>query len=122
LIIWKALNLKFLTLLTIASKSMKADDLMIDKIASLARLEFKDEEKESIRKDMSQILTFVEKLNELDTNGIEPLIYMTEDVNVMRKDEVIHEINHEEALKNAPKKDSDYFRLPKVIGKVPDPE
>ena len=57
----------------------------------------------------------MESLNELDTSNVEPLIYMTEEKNVLRRDESRQEISHEDALKNAPKKDSDYFRVPKVI-------
>ena len=61
------------------------------------------------------MLSFIGKLNELDTDNVEPLIYMTNERNVLRKDEAEHPITQKEALKNAPKKDSDYFRAPKVI-------
>ena len=57
----------------------------------------------------------METLNEVDTSMVEPLIYMNDEVNVLRKDEVIQTITHEEGLANAPKKDTDYFRVPKVI-------
>lgn len=96
---------------------MKIDKETVDKIAHLARLEFENEAKEEIIKDMNNMLAFVEKLNELDTNNVEPLIYMSDEVNVLREDEVKHEITQQEALKNAPKKDSDYFKVPKVIEK-----
>jgi aspartyl-tRNA(Asn)/glutamyl-tRNA(Gln) amidotransferase subunit C len=96
---------------------MKIDNETVDKIAHLARLEFKNEAKEAMIKDMNNMLGFIDKLNELDTSNVEPLIYMSEEVNVFREDEVIHEITQQEALKNAPKKDSDYFKVPKVIGK-----
>lgn len=89
----------------------------IDKLAHLARLEFENEDKDRIREDLQKILGFVDKLNELDTEGVEPMIFMTEDKNVLREDEMKSEITHEQALKNAPKKDSDYFRVPKVIKK-----
>ena len=94
---------------------MQVDHQLVDKIATLARLEFSGDEKENIRTDLEKILTFVEKLNELDTEKVEPLIYVTEEHNVKRQDQVKQFITHEEALKNAPKKDSDYFRVPKVI-------
>lgn len=94
---------------------MKIDKSTVDHIAHLARLEFDDAGKEKMMEDMSKILSFMEKLNELDTNGVEPLIYMTDETNVLRPDVVKMEITHEEALKNAPKHDSDYFRTPKVI-------
>jgi aspartyl-tRNA(Asn)/glutamyl-tRNA(Gln) amidotransferase subunit C len=96
---------------------MKIDKETVDKIAHLARLEFGNEEKESMIKDMNNMIGFIEKLNELDTTNVEPLIYMSDEVNVLREDEVKPEITQEEALKNAPKKDSDYFKVPKVIGK-----
>lgn len=94
---------------------MKITEETVDRIAELSKLEFNPGEKQALVGDMNKILTFMEKLNELDTEGVEPLIYMTEEVNALRKDEVKHEITHDEALKNAPKKDSDYFRVPKVL-------
>ncbi len=96
---------------------MKIDKETVDKIAHLARLEFENEAKDQIIKDMNNMLAFVDKLNELDTSNVEPLIYMSDEVNVLREDEVIHEITQQEALKNAPKHDSDYFKVPKVIEK-----
>jgi aspartyl-tRNA(Asn)/glutamyl-tRNA(Gln) amidotransferase subunit C len=96
---------------------MDISNELIDKLADLAKLEFNGEEKEHIKNDLSRILTFIEKLNEIDTTGVEPLIFMSEAVNVLREDEVIQTISKEEALKNAPKKDSDYFRVPKFLDK-----
>lgn len=96
---------------------MKIDNETVDKIAHLARLEFDNETKEQIIKDMNNMLAFVEKLNEIDTSNVEPLIYMNDEVNVLREDEVKQDITQEEALKNAPKHDSDYFKVPKVIEK-----
>lgn len=94
---------------------MKIDNETVDKIAHLARLEYENEAKEQIKKDMNNMLGFIDKLNELDTSNVEPLIYMSDEVNVLREDEVIQEITQDEALKNAPKHDSDYFKVPKVI-------
>ena len=96
---------------------MKIDNETVDKIAHLARLEFENEAKEQIIKDMNNMLVFVEKLNELDTTNVEPLIYMSNETNVLREDEVKHDITQQEALKNAPQHDSDYFKVPKVIDK-----
>ena len=90
---------------------------MVDHLAHLARIEFENESKTEIISDLNKILSFVEKLNELDTENVEPLIYMTDENNVMREDEVILTITQQEALKNAPQKDSDYFKVPKVIEK-----
>ncbi len=87
----------------------------VDEIAHLARLEFDEQAKPEILKDMNRMLGFIEKLNELDTNNIEPLIYMTNERNMMREDESVNSISQKQALKNAPKKDSDYFKAPKVI-------
>lgn len=97
--------------------NMKIDNETVDKIAHLARLEFENEAKEQIIKDMNNMLSFIEKLNELDTSNIEPLIYMSDEVNILREDEVKQEITQDDALKNAPKHDSDYFKVPKVIEK-----
>lgn len=90
---------------------------MVDKLADLAKLEFNGEEKEKLKSDLSKITGFFEKLNELDTANVEPLIFMADEVNVLREDEVHQTITHEEALKNAPARDSDYFRIPKFLEK-----
>lgn len=104
--------------------SKKIDDKTVDEIAHLARLEFESGAKQAIIKDMNNMLAFVEKLNELNTSNVEPLIYMTDDPdsyrdrdNILREDEVKQEMTRYEALMNAPKKDSDYFKVPKVVEK-----
>jgi aspartyl-tRNA(Asn)/glutamyl-tRNA(Gln) amidotransferase subunit C len=94
---------------------MKITDEKIDQLAHLARLEFDDTTKQSIRQDLENMLKFAESLNQVDTTGVEPLIYMTNTQNNVRTDEVVHSFTKDELLKNAPKKDSDYFRVPKVI-------
>ena len=94
---------------------MNIDDHTINHIARLSRLEFKDDAKATIKGDLERILDLVDKLNEVNTDGVEPLIHMTEAVNVLREDVVVEEISKEEALRNAPRKDSDYFKVPKVI-------
>lgn len=83
----------------------------------MARLELAEDEKEAMIKDMSKILDFMAKLNEMDTSGIEPLVYMTGEVNNLREDVVKQDITTEEALKNAPKHTDDYFLVAKVIEK-----
>ena len=95
---------------------MKIDDQKIAQLAHLARLEFDEQSKEEIKKDLENILDLCEKLNEVNTDGIEPLIYMTDTTNNVRPDEIRQEFTREELLQNAPKKDSDYIRVPKVIG------
>ncbi|UKJ05912.1 Asp-tRNA(Asn)/Glu-tRNA(Gln) amidotransferase subunit GatC [Solitalea lacus] len=92
---------------------MKIDRSVVEKIAHLARLDVENVD-ESVA-DMNKILTFMEKLNELDTSNVEPLVYLTDDVNAFRQDIIKQEITHEEALKNAPNADEDYFKVAKVI-------
>ena len=96
---------------------MKIDHKTVDHLAHLARLEFENESKEAIVNDLNRILSFVEKLNELNTDNVSPLIYMTDETNVLREDSIHETISHAQALKNAPKKDSDYFRVPKFVEK-----
>ena len=96
---------------------MKIDHSTVDKLSDLAKLEFSKQTKEDIIKELNNILSFIDKLNELDTAKVEPLIYMNDEVNTLRQDEVRLDISHEDAMKNAPKKDSDYFRAPKVLDK-----
>jgi len=94
---------------------MKISKEEVEKLAHLARLEFSEEEKLSMQADMDKILGFVYKINELDLEGVEPLVYLNEDRNIMRADKVEQRITKDEALKNSPAKDSDYFRVPKVL-------
>ena len=96
---------------------MEVNDALVDKLAILARLQFNAEEKENLRKDLQRMITFVDKLNELNTDGVEPLLHMTDSINVLRQDLVQGSISREEALKNAPDTDGVYFKVPKVINK-----
>lgn len=84
-------------------------------IAELARLRFSDEEETRMAQEMGRILDYVDKLNELDTTGVPPMSHVLDIHNAFREDEVEQRISHEDALKNAPDADSDYFRVPKVI-------
>ena len=94
---------------------MKIDKETLNKIAHLSRLEISESDADQMLKDMTNIVTFVEKLNEVNTDGVEPLTTMSHEINVLREDEVKPHLSHERALKNAPKKDADYFRVPKVL-------
>jgi len=96
---------------------MEVNDEMVDKLANLARLQFNDMEKQSIKTDLQKMIQFVEKLNELDTTGVEPLLHMSDSVNVLREDEVKGSIERAEGLKNAPVQDGVFFKVPKVIKK-----
>jgi aspartyl-tRNA(Asn)/glutamyl-tRNA(Gln) amidotransferase subunit C len=94
---------------------MEVNDALVDKLAHLARLKFDAAEKEEIKKDLQKMIAFVEKLNELDTTGVEPLLHMSDEINVLREDEVKDSISREEALKPAPLHDEQFFKVPKVI-------
>ena len=94
---------------------MKITDEIVDQIAHLARLEFNGEEKENIKADLTNIIAFVDQLNTVDTEGVEPLIFMSDAINVLREDVYKPSITQEEALKNAPNADSDYFKIAKVL-------
>lgn len=97
---------------------MKINEATLDRIAELARLDVSDPATRSgLLADMQRVLDFVERLNELDTTGVEPLIFMTEGTDVLREDEAAVEITKKEALMNAPVKDSDYFKVPRVVDK-----
>lgn len=96
---------------------MKVDKTLVDKLANLSKLEFDAQEENAIIKNLSDMLDFVGKLDEVNVDGVEPLIYVNPDTNNMRKDIPHMEITKEEALKNAPLADSDYFKVPKVLRK-----
>lgn len=96
---------------------MEVNDSLVEKLANLARLQFDDTEKAGIKNDLQKMIQFVEKLNELDTTGVEPLLHMSNNVNVLREDEVIGSISREDGLKNAPLHDGQFFKVPKVIKK-----
>jgi aspartyl-tRNA(Asn)/glutamyl-tRNA(Gln) amidotransferase subunit C len=94
---------------------MKINRELLDKMAHLARLEFDDKDAEKMMQDMTAIVNWVEKLNEVDTTGIEPLTVMSHEVNALREDKAQTELTRDEVFKNAPLKNEDYFRVPKVL-------
>ena len=94
---------------------MNISDDVVDHIAHLARLEFEGDKKVAIKSDLIKIISFIETLQEVDTENVEPLIFISDEVNVLREDVSEVTITQAEALKNAPQKDSDYFRIPKVL-------
>jgi len=96
---------------------MEVNNEMVDKLAHLARLQFSALEKEEIKNDLQKMIQFVEKLNEVDTTGIAPLLHMSDSINVLREDEVKGSIDRLEGLKNAPHQDGTFFKVPKVIKK-----
>jgi aspartyl-tRNA(Asn)/glutamyl-tRNA(Gln) amidotransferase subunit C len=96
---------------------MQVTDELVDKIAHLARLSFDEKEKPEIREDLQKMIGFVEKLSELDTHDVAPLIHMSREVNVFRDDVRQNSVSTAEALSNAPDRKGDFFTVPKVIKK-----
>jgi aspartyl-tRNA(Asn)/glutamyl-tRNA(Gln) amidotransferase subunit C len=96
---------------------MNVNDALIEKLANLSRLEFAEEEKAEIKNDLEKMIGFIDKLNELDTTGVEPLLHMSDNVNIFRKDIVEGEISRKDVFKNAPLHDDEFFKVPKVIKK-----
>lgn len=94
---------------------MIIDKEKIKKIAHLARLEFNEKDEQELIESMNKILDWMEQLKEVDTENVEPLRHMSVEVNVLREDVAGETINHKDAINLAPKKDSDYFRVPKVL-------
>jgi aspartyl-tRNA(Asn)/glutamyl-tRNA(Gln) amidotransferase subunit C len=94
---------------------MSINKATLEKIAHLARLKFDEKSEDKMLKDMNNMLSFVEKLQELDTDHVEPLQAMSFETNQFREDKVGEQLPHADGLKNAPKKDSEYFKVPKVI-------
>lgn len=96
---------------------MKITNEIIDHISHLARLEFNGDDKENIKSDMEKIISFMDQLKKIKTDEVEPLVSVSENKNILREDKAIKTIDKSDALVNAPKKDSDYFRIPKVLKK-----
>ncbi len=96
---------------------MEVNEALVDKLAHLSKLSFSTSEKAEIAADLERMIGFVEKLNELDLHNVEPLMHMSDEINVLRDDEVKGSITREQALKNAPETDGRFFIVPKVIKK-----
>ena len=95
---------------------MKINKKTVERLAELSKLEFSELEKKNMVKDFQKIVHFVDKLKEVDTEGVEPLVYVNENVtNVLRSDEPGEMVSKEQALKNAPEKDSNYIKIPNVL-------
>ena len=93
---------------------MKVDKKTLEKISHLARLELDAGKEKEMLESLSEILTWVEKLNELDTENVEPLTNMTMEINALREDEVRDHLDREKGLSSAPKRDKKFFKVPKV--------
>jgi aspartyl-tRNA(Asn)/glutamyl-tRNA(Gln) amidotransferase subunit C len=94
------------------AKITRAD---VEYVAGLAQLELDDSAKERLVDEMSGILAYMDKLNELDTADVEPMMHVLEVSNVFREDEVRPSMPREEALRNAPKDDGEYFVVPRIL-------
>lgn len=91
------------------------NDEMIEYVSILARLELSEEEKASARQDMSRMLDYIDKLNELDTEGVEPLSHIFPVNNVFREDVVTHTDVRNQILANAPEHKDGAFKVPKTV-------
>jgi aspartyl-tRNA(Asn)/glutamyl-tRNA(Gln) amidotransferase subunit C len=94
---------------------MKIDNELVDKLAELAKLEFDETAKAETIINLNKMVAMISKIDELDLKGILPLKYMTSEQNVWREDIIHSEITKAEILQNAPVKDSDYIKVPKVL-------
>ena len=96
---------------------MQVTQDLMDHLARLARLQLPPESKEVLRSDLEKMIGFIEKLQELNTEGIEPLLHMTEEINALRTDIPNQPLPTDTALKSAKIKDDQFFMVPKMIKK-----
>ncbi|MCD6386453.1 Asp-tRNA(Asn)/Glu-tRNA(Gln) amidotransferase subunit GatC [Candidatus Sumerlaeota bacterium] len=93
----------------------KITEEMVRHVAYLSRLEFNDEQIKNFTKQLNNILEYMDKLNELDTSNVEPTSHSVNITNVFREDRVEQPLSVEDALANAPEKEADCFKVPKII-------
>lgn len=86
----------------------------VEHVAKLARLALSEEEKSKFSKQLTDILKYVEQMNEVDTTGVEPMSSALDFSNVMREDVVKYENTREELMQNAPEREGDFFKVPKI--------
>ena len=96
---------------------MKVNDKLIADLSKLAKLKFNAEGSKKIKADLNTILRFIDTISKIETDSLKPLIYISNEVNVLRNDEISNKLSQKDTLKNAPKKDSDYFKVPTVVKK-----
>ena len=99
------------------ANNITIDKKLITNLSRLAKLKFDEKSAARMKEDLKKILTFIETISEVDTDLVEPLIYMSKEINVLRPDEITNEVSKKNALINAPQKDSDYFKVPTVLKK-----
>lgn len=96
---------------------MEVTEQMVNKLAHLAKLSFTETDKKAIQQDLQNMIAFIEKLQTLDTTNVAPLLHMGNNTNVLREDIIKDSVPRNEALLNAPLKDEQFFKVPKVIKK-----
>ena len=94
---------------------MEINQELILKLEKLSRLNLSDEDRKIIKDDLKSILNMIDKLQEVDTEHDEPLIYLNQEEYKWREDKVNNELDREKALKNAPNATEEYFTVPKVL-------
>lgn len=94
---------------------MEVNDALIEHLCKLANLEFDETGKQEIKQDLEKMIGFVEQLNSLDISGVEPLLYMGEETDVLREDLLTEPLDRGAALNNAPLADGQYFKVPRVV-------
>jgi aspartyl-tRNA(Asn)/glutamyl-tRNA(Gln) amidotransferase subunit C len=105
----------FLVHLHFKTGVMQIDRALVDHLANLSKLYFTDEEKETMQQDLAKMIGFVEKLNELDTTGVEPMRHMSQVQDVFRNDVAAAPMHVKEALENAAVHGEEFFMVPKVF-------
>ena len=93
----------------------KIDESQVRRVALLSRLELSDEEVAQFSGQLSDIVEYIEKLNELDTDNVEPLAHCLPVYNVLREDTPRPSLTNDEAMANAPEREDEYFKVPKIL-------
>ena len=94
---------------------MQIDDSLFSKLEKLAKLKFEAVERDKLKKDLENILQMVNKLDSINTDGVEPLVYLNEATQTTRPDAIANQLPKSEVLSNAPEHDDDFITIPKVI-------
>ena len=97
--------------------NITVNNKLISKLSKLAKLKFDKQATKKMKSDLNMIIGFVDAISQVDTKDVEPLIYMSDELNTLRNDEVANEVSQQNAVKNAPLKDSDYFKVPVILKK-----
>lgn len=96
---------------------MEITDALMDKLARLSRLQIDASQREAIRADLQRMVGFIDRLREVDTEGVEPLTHMSDAGNVFREDKVSGQLTEEEVFRNAPRHRTGFFTVPKIINR-----